>query len=93
MKNKILLSVKLPASCREYEFRVPLDSTVDQSAKLISRLVASREPARYEESEGVDLVLLGSPEDGGGRELNPNETFRALANQGVLVDGSHLALA
>ncbi|MGN0034716.1 MAG: hypothetical protein ACI364_03190 [Coriobacteriales bacterium] len=93
MKNKILLSVKLPASGRTYEFRVPLDSTVDQSAKLISHLIASCEPARYEESDGADLVLLGTAEEGGGRELNPNETFRALANQGVLVDGSRIALA
>ena len=28
-----------------------------------------------------------------GEELNPNETIRALVNQGVLVDGTPVALA
>lgn len=91
MRDKVLLSVKLPATGANYEFRVPFDLTVEQSARLMSQVLAHREPARYAASEDVDLMFL----DGdalAGNQLNPNETMRALVEQGALVDGSHVAL-
>lgn len=91
MADKILLSVKLPATGRSYEFRVPYDLTVEQCARLVSSILDRAEPARYDASWGVDLMLLDGP--GAGGQLNPNETIRALVEQGALVNGSHLALA
>lgn len=91
MKGKILLSVKLPATQGEYEFRVPLDSTEDEGAQLMAQVLSQREAAFYEYTGGVDLMVLAQGEGAGG-QLNPNETFRALVEQGVLVDGSPVAL-
>lgn len=93
MKGKVLVSVKLAATGKSYEFRVPLDSTVESAATLMSRMLASREPARYEHTGAVDLMLLdGAGGAAAGDALNPNETFRALVEQGVLGDGSALAI-
>lgn len=91
MRGKILLSVKLPATGDSYEFRAPLNMTVEAAARLMSQLLAQREPARYEASDEVDLMLC-PPSPGAGGQLNPNETLEALAEQGVLVDGSPVAL-
>ncbi len=90
MHDKVLLSVKLPATGGLYEFRVPFDLTVDQAARLISQVLGRREPSRYDSSGAVDLMLLD--EGGAGGQLNPNETVRALVEQGTLADGSHVAL-
>lgn len=92
MTGKLLLSVKLPAADRAFEVRVPLDMTVDEAAKLISSLLARREPACYEATPGADLMLCAPFSPAPGEELNPNETFRALVEQGMLVDGSAVAL-
>ena len=91
MKDKVLLEVLLPATGAVYEFRVPFDLTVEMAARLMARVLASREPARYEASDEVDLMLRAGA--GAHEELNPNETIRALVNQGVLVDGTPVALA
>lgn len=91
MADKILLSVKLPATGQSYEFRVPYDLTVEQSARLISSIFARTEAARYDASQDVDLMLLDGTELAGS-QLNPNETIGALVEQGALVNGSHLAL-
>lgn len=91
MRGKILLSIKLPATQKSYEFRAPLDLTVEQTARLASTILSQREPARYSASDEVDLMLCGNGAGAGG-QLNPNETLRALAEQGVLVNGSPLAL-
>ncbi|MGI6216409.1 MAG: hypothetical protein ACOYIK_02235 [Coriobacteriales bacterium] len=87
MKDKVLLKVKLPATQRSYEFRLPFDLTVDEGAGLVSSILATRESTYFEDCGGADFMLLTS-----GDELNPNETFRALVEQGVLVDGSSVAL-
>lgn len=91
MKDKVLLSVFLPATRESYEFRVPYDMTVETACKLMSKMLATKEPARYEATAGADLMLCGDV-PGAGEELNPNETFRALVEEGVLVDGSPVAL-
>lgn len=94
MKDKVLLDVLLPATGRRYEFRIPFDSTVDEASQLMARILSTREPARYEADGNADLMLCPLPgAAGAGEELNPNETFRALVEQGVLVDGSRVALA
>ena len=93
MKDKVLLEVLLPATGDVYEFRVPFDLTVEMAARLMARVLASREPARYEASDEVDLMLCAGAGAHEGEELNPNETIRALVNQGVLVDGTPVALA
>lgn len=92
MKDKVLLNVLLPATRETYEFRVPLDMTVETACGLMSKMLAAKEPARYEATGDADLMLCGDVEGSGG-ELNPNETFRALVEAGVLVDGSPVALA
>lgn len=92
MRDKVLVSVLLPATDKHYELRVPYDLTVEQAAGLISRVLASSEPARYCAQDGADLMLVGQGVAGSGDQLNPNETFRALVEQGVLGDGSALAL-
>ena len=87
-----MLEVQLPATGREYEFRVPYDMSVDQAAGLIAAVLARREPARFEAPEvGSDLMLRGNVE-GAGNTLNPNESIRALVEQGVLVEGSPVSL-
>lgn len=90
MRGKVLLSVRLAVLERPFEFRVPLDMTVEQAARLMSQTVAQMEPARYEASDEVDLMLCDEP--GAGGQLNPNESVRALVEQGTLVEGAHLAL-
>lgn len=92
MRDKLLLSVLLPATQRTYEFRVPLDLTVEQAASLVSQLLGRREGASYQAAKGVDLMLCDAHGPQTGEELNPNETFRALVEQGVLVEGSTVAL-
>jgi hypothetical protein len=42
MHDKVLLSVKLPATGGLYEFRVPFDLTVDQAVRLISQVLGRR---------------------------------------------------
>lgn len=91
MTDKVLLSVTLPATGRSYEFRVPLCLTVEVAARLMSGILATTESALYEASDDVDLMYLDELPVRGG-QLNPNETIRALVEQGALVDGSHLAL-
>ena len=91
MRNKVLLRVFLPATQKSYEFRVPLDLQVEDGARLISRILSSRDPVRYEASEDVDLMMLDGDE--AGAILSPRETFKWYVQHEWLVDGSHLALA
>ena len=48
MKDKVLLEVLLPATQVVYEFRIPFDLTVNEASALMSRVLAQREPLRYE---------------------------------------------
>lgn len=90
MRDKILLNVLLPVARRSFEFRVPLDLTVEEGTQLISALVASREPARYESSSDAGLMHLEGP--AAGVALHPDESFRAIAENDEITDGSRLAL-
>ena len=90
MKDKLLCSIKLPATQEFYEFRMPYDLTVGEGAALAARILAARESTRYEASPDVDLVLLEGPS--AGVVINPRETFRNLLLQGTLVEGSALML-
>lgn len=98
MKDKILLNVVLPATQRAYEFRIPFDLTVDQAAQLMARILAAREPVMFEADGNADLMLCSVSAAGRaagmseGEMLNPNETFRALAERDVLVNGSRVAI-
>lgn len=92
MRDKVLLQALLPATQERYEFRVPFDLTVEQAAGLMARILTSREQARFASSDGMDLMLVGEDVAGAGNQLNPNETLRALVEQGVLGDGSEVAL-
>ena len=91
MRDKVLLEVLLPATGRRYEFRMPFDITVEEGARLVSRILSAREPLRYEQSAEVDLMLMDGAS--AGRLLNPKETFRGLVLGDVLVDGSAVMLA
>ena len=42
MRGKVLLSVRLAGLERPFEFRVPLDMTVEQAARLMSQMAALR---------------------------------------------------
>lgn len=90
MSDKILLSVLLPATGREYEFLVPETMTVDAAVGLISRMLAARESAYYRDDGDADLMLCGDV--AAGHELNPKETLASLRSQGVLSDGERVAL-
>ena len=90
MKNKVLLNVTLPATQRTYEFRVPLDMTVEEGARLLSRILASREQVRYAATDDVDLMLLAG--EGAGAILNPKETFKFYVSHGQMMDGSPAVL-
>ena len=90
MKNKVLLNVTLPATQRTYEFRVPLDLTIEEGARLMSRILATRDQVRYAVSDEVDLMLLSG--EGTGAILNPKETFKFYVSHGQMMDGSPAAL-
>ena len=42
MKNKVLLNVTLPATQRTYEFRVPLDLTIEEGVERLIALINER---------------------------------------------------
>lgn len=90
MRNKVLLNVFLPATQKSYEFRVPLDLTVEEGSRLISRILSTRDSVRYEASEDVDLMMLDGRD--AGAVLSPRETFKWYLERNQLVDGSSLAL-
>lgn len=90
MGNKILLDIMLPATQERYEFRVPLDLTVKEGAKLIASIIASRDPIRYGASDGPGLMHLEERKEGA--ELHPLETFRTIMEHGEITDGVRLAL-
>lgn len=90
MRDKVLLKVLLPANRQTYEFWMPLDLSVSVGARLVSRILAARERARYRASDACDLMFVEGPHAGllAGRE----QTFRELVAADDLVDGSLLAL-
>lgn len=90
MRNKILLNVFLPATQQSYEFRVPLDLTVEEGSYLISRILSTRDPVRYAASEDVDLMMLDG--ENAGAVLSPRESFKWYVERDQLMDGSALAL-
>ena len=55
MKNKVLLNVLLPATQRTYEFRVPLDLSIEEGTRLMSRILATRDQVRYAATDDVDV--------------------------------------
>lgn len=93
MKDKVLVSVLLPATRRRYEFRVPLDMVVEEAARMVSEILGSRERGSYLPGAAPALVLIDPASGAAGELLNPREIVRNLVEQGTLVDGSSLALA
>jgi hypothetical protein len=90
MRNKVLLNVFLPATQKSYEFRVPLDLSIEEGSRLISRILSSRDAVRYASSEDVDLMMLDG--ESAGAVLSPLESFKWYVEHNQLVDGSSLAL-
>ena len=90
MRNKVLLNVFLPATQKTYEFRVPLDLTVEEGSRLISRILSTRDSVRYTASDDVDLMMLDGKN--AGAILSPLESFKWYVEHNQLVDGSSLAL-
>lgn len=90
MRNKVLLNVFLPATQKTYEFRVPLDLSVEEGSRLISRILGTRDSVRYVATEDVDLMMLDGRS--AGAILSPRETFKWYIEHEQLVDGSYLAL-
>lgn len=91
MRDKVRITVLLPATRERYEFLMPFDITVECGARLASRILALRESNRYEASEEVDLVVLEGDE--AGEILNPKDTFRNLVLADRIVDGTAVMLA
>ena len=92
MRDKVLLEVTLPATARAYEFRVPLDLSVEDASGLMADVLARREPARFEAPQGGSDLMLRGEGAMAGDALNPNESVRALVERGVLYDGAPVAL-
>lgn len=92
MNEYIILNVLLPATGKSYEFRVPEESTVEESIRLISTILASVESEFYEDSQESDLVIR-QPGDTQGVMFNPKESYRNLVKQGLLTTGARLMLA
>ena len=90
MRNKVLLNVFLPATQKSYEFRVPLDITVEEGARLISRILGTRDSVRYSPTDDADLMMLDGQNSGA--ILSPKESFKWYVEHNQLVDGSSLAL-
>lgn len=83
MSEKILVSVKLPATRKSYDFWVPSDMSIHDAAGLISTLLEGREGDRFKANDGNALMLAYT-----GDLLDPNST---MGGNG-LVNGSRLAL-
>lgn len=92
MKDKVLLNVLLPATGRRYEFRVPYDMTVEDAARMISELLASREREVYEANPQADLAIIDPASNAAGDMLSPCDLIRALVENDVLVDGTLAAV-
>ena len=90
MKDKLLLSVRLPATLERYQLLMPYDLLVKEGANLAARILANREQTRYEATSEVELMYLEGPTSG--ELINPNETFRSLMLQRMLVEGSEVML-
>lgn len=90
MHDKVLLKMLLPASGQTYEFRVPLSMEVGQGARLMSRVLESKERMRYKALGDVELMYLEGEQAGG--LLDPHETFLGLVRSDRVVNGSRLAL-
>lgn len=93
MKDKVLLSVLLPATGRRYEFRVPYDMTVEDAARMISELLAARECEQYEANPQADLAIIDPLSACPGNMLNPRDLIRVLVENGDLSDGTLVAVA
>lgn len=83
MKNKILLSVKLPATRDVYDFWVPADMTLHDATVLIGELLEAREGDRFSASETTALMAQES-----GDLLDHNLTLESLG----FVNGIRLVL-
>ena len=59
----------------------------------MSRVLAQREPLRYEIAGGVDLMLREERVWVQAMLSTLNETIRALVERGILSDGCRVALA
>lgn len=92
MKDKVLLNVLLPATGRRYEFRVPYDMTVEDAARMISELLASREREVYEANPQADLAIIDPASNVAGDMLSPCDLIRVLVENDVLVDGTLVAV-
>jgi hypothetical protein len=92
MTGKVMLGVQLPSGTGRFEVRVPLDMTVDEAASLISQLLSSQMHGLYEPRSDAGLMVCDAGRAMPGEQLNPNETLFALVEQGVLVEGSWVAI-
>lgn len=90
MREKVMVRVRLPATQRTYEFRVPFDLNVRSSAELMARLLSTREGVRFIPDVSAHLMLLDGKD--AGALLEGNRSIRGLVLEGVLVNGSELAL-
>ncbi len=90
MADKVLLLVRLPATRCTYELRVCVDLTVSEAATMIAGLVAAREQRRYLPGDDVGLMVLEG--EHAGRLLDGRACLRDFACEGMVSDGTLLAL-
>jgi hypothetical protein len=90
MREKIYVRVRLPATQCFYEFRIPHDLDVMTVARLMSRLLSTKEGPRYRFDEKAMLMLLDGRR--AGDLLKGTETIGHLVFEGILTDGTSLAL-
>jgi hypothetical protein len=90
MKNKVLVRVRLAATCDAYEFRIPFDLIVGQAAQLMERMLESRVGPLYEATGGACLMYADGAR--AGTLLDSAASVRTLVAHDELVDGCSLAL-
>lgn len=91
MNEETIIRVKLPATGKWYEFRVPLYVKIAEITNLIASILESRESGVYENNGEADLIVV----DNGpahGKTLNPKETFEDLLDADIIASGCSLML-
>lgn len=89
MDGRLLLSVSLPATRREYEVCVSLDLSVREATEVMVRMIGEVEYGLFKPTGDECLMLLDG--EAKGCLLDPQAHLSALV-QDVLVDGVRVAL-
>lgn len=82
-RNKLLVSVMLPATRKTYDFWVPSDMSIRDAGQLIASILETRERDRFSATPG-NALMSGET----GNLIDP----RCTVGEAGLVNGSRLVL-